>query len=147
MKKKFDKDAVRFSVLVHDADTLSLINELAAKFKNRNAVLNDILNIGAPIYYARVFGKDVKSEQAKREHNPSVGRELKALRKDLDDLFVGFSIVETLAAGIFNVLLMQLDGEEVNAEALRDGSLCDLPELVAEIKADLIGHKGAGNGQ
>ena len=110
-------------------------------------MLNDALDVGVPIVYSRVFGKDVDAEKKKREHNPSVARELKELRKGVDDLFVAFSIVETLVAGLYNAKTAELDGDDVHAEALRDGSLCDLPELVAEIKADLIAHRGAEHGQ
>jgi hypothetical protein len=49
------------------------------------------------------------------------------------------AIQETMIAGLFNATVAQLDGEAVNAETLRDGSLCDLPELVSGLKEDLIG--------
>lgn len=138
---------IPFSIRIRNDETLSLINELAEKRNNRNAVLNDALDIGVKVLYSREFGKDVDAEKKKREHNPSVARELKELRKGVDDLFVAFSIVETLVAGLYNAKTAELDGDDVHAEALRDGSLCDLPELVAEIKADLIAHRGAEHGQ
>lgn len=147
MSKKLNPNANIFSVLVHDAETLSLINELAAKFGNRNAVLNDALKLGIPVLYSRVFGKDVDAEKEKRGHSPSVSRELKELRKGVDDLFIALNIAETLIAGLYNARVAELKGEDVHAESLLDGSLCDLPELVAGIKAELIAHKGASNGQ
>ena len=137
-KKTFDKTATLFSTRIHDAETLSLINELAAKLGNRNAVLNDALKLGVPTLYARVFGKDICTEKEKRAYAPSVGRELKEIRKGLDDLFIAHNILETLIAGLYNAKTAELDGDDVNAECLRDGSLCDLPELVAGIKADLM---------
>ena len=139
MANKHNPNAVRYSLLIHDAETLALINELAAKFKNRNAVLNDILKLGAPLYYSRVFGKDVAMQKEKQQHTPSVGREIKELRKDTDDLFVQLTLIETMIAGLYNVKIAELGGEAVNAEGLLDGSLCGLPELIAGIKADLIG--------
>lgn len=139
-KNSFNKNAVLFSTRIHNADTLALVNELAVKLGNRNAVLNEALDIGVPIMYARIFGKTVKNElSAKLPHSPTVGRELKELRKVIDDLFIEMAIQETMISGIFNALVAQLDGEPVNAETLRDGSLCDLPELVAGLKDDLIG--------
>ena len=138
MSKKTQSQRQYLSVLVHDVETLSLINEIAQKYKSRNAVLNDALNIGVPTLYARVFGKDVAAEKEKRRHDPAVGRELKELRKGLDDLFIAHSIIETLIAGLYSAKTAELDGDDVNAEALRDGSLCDLPEFVAGIKDDLM---------
>lgn len=138
MSKKLNPNAHIFSVLVHNADTLRLVNELAAKFNNRNAVLNDALDIGVPILYARIFGKDVKQSRESKSHSPSVGREIKELRRVIDDLFIEMNVQETMLAGLFNALVAQLDGDAVNPEGLRDGSLCDLPELVARIKDDLI---------
>lgn len=130
-----------YSLRIHNVDTLTLINELAIKLGNRNAVLNDALDIGVPILYARVFGKDVKKEREQKDQRPSVGRELKELRRVIDDLFIEMNVQETMVAGLFNTLIAQLDGSAVNAESLRDGSICDLPELVAKIKEDLIGTK------
>ena len=141
--RKAQKEASRFTLRVHNAKTLTFINELIDKRNNRNELLNEILDIGVTILYSRVFGKDVDAEKKKREHSPSVTRELKELRKGVDDLFIALSIVETLVAGLYNAHVAELDGDDVNAESLRDGSLCDLPELVAGIKAELISHKGA----
>lgn len=139
MSTKFNKKATRFSALIHNDDTLQLINELAAKLGNRNAVLNDALDIGAPTLYARVFGKEVKTEAAKKtRHDPSVGRELKELRKIIEDIFVELVAVETMLAGLYNTKTDELDGEEVSAESLRDGSICDLPEFIAGLKSDLV---------
>lgn len=139
MSTKFNKKATRFSVLIHNADTLQLINELADKLGGkRNAVLNEALDIGVPILYARIFGKDVKQANEQKAHSPSVGRELKELRRVIDDLFIEMNVHETMLAGLYNAEIAKLDGTPVNAEALRDGSLCDLPELVAKIKEDLI---------
>ncbi len=148
MGKKLNLNANIFSVLIHNADTLSLINELAAKIKNRNSVLNDALDIGVPILYARIFGKETKvpSEQSS-PHSPKVGRELKELRKVIDDLFIEMAVQETLLAALFNAKVAELDGETVNAENLRDGSLCDLPELVAGLKADLTEPPKRGDGE
>lgn len=137
MGKKFNPDANIFSVLVHNAETFRLLTALATMKGNRNAVLNEALNIGVPILYARTFGGEVKAEKAKQEYKPSVGRELKELRRVIDDLFVEMTVQETMLAGLFNAKIAALDGEEVNAEAMRDGSMCDLPELVAGLKADL----------
>lgn len=137
MGKKLNPDANIFSVLVHNANTLRLIGELAKMLKNRNAVLNEILDIGVPILYARIFGGENKTEKAKQECKPSVGRELKELRRVIDDLFIEMTVQETMLAGLFNAKVAALDGEDVNAESLLDGSMCDLPELVAGIKADL----------
>lgn len=139
MANKHNPNAVRYSLLIHDAETLALINELAAKFKNRNAVLNDILKLGAPLYYARVFGKDVAMQKEKQQHTPSVGREIKELRKSTDDTFIALQVLESMIAGLYNVKIAELSGEAVNAEGLLDGSLCNLPEIFAGIKADLIG--------
>lgn len=138
MSNKFNKKATRFSVIVHNDDTLQLLNELAEKFQNRNLVLNDALNIGVTILYARIFNKDVQQSHEQKSHSPSVGRELKEVRRVIDDLFVEMNVLETMLAGLFNAQITQADGNAVNAESLRDGSLCDLPELVAKIKEDLI---------
>lgn len=139
MSTKFNKKATRYSVLVHNNDTLQLINELADKLGGkRNPVLNDALDIGVPILYARIFGKEVKQTNEQRSHSPSVGRELKELRRVIDDLFIETNVLETMLAGLYNVQTATLDGTPVNAEGLLDGSLCDLPELVAKIKEDLI---------
>ena len=146
MSERRDKEPTFFALRIHDAETLRLINELAAKSGNRNAVLNDALKLGVPALYERVFGKDTEAEKKKREHNPSVARELKELRKVIDDLFVLMNVHETMIAGLFNVKAAELDGEEVNAESLLDGSMCDLPELVAGLKADLT-RTGDRNGQ
>lgn len=135
--KPHNNNAKYFTSRIHNAETLRLLNELADKFKNRNAALNDALDIGVPILYARIFGKDVKQEKEQKSHSPSVGRELKELRKVIDDLFIEMNVQETMLAGLFNVLIAQLNGEDVNAEALLDGSMCDLPELVAGLKDDL----------
>ncbi len=136
--KKPNPNATSYSLYIHNVETLSLINELAKKLGNRNAVLNEALDLGVPIMYSRVFGKDVAATKEKRNHTPSVARELKELRQGLDDLFIAHSIVETLIAGLFNARTAELAGEDVNADALLDGSLCDLPELVAGMKADLM---------
>lgn len=125
-----------FSTLIHNAETLSKLSALAKAHGNRNAVLNDALNIGVPILYEREFGREKKQAQ---QHTPSLGRELKILRNNTDDLFVELAVIETMIAGLFNVKAAELGGEEVNAGSLLDGSLCDLPELVAGIKSDLIG--------
>ncbi len=138
MSTRFDNNSIRYSVLIHNADTLLLINELAVKFKNRNAVLNDALDIGVPILYARIFGKDVKQSREQKSHSPSVGREIKELRRVIDDLFIEMNVQETMLAGLYNALLAYLLGGAINPEGLLDGSLCDLPELVAKIKEDLI---------
>lgn len=138
MPKSHNKEPTFFALRIHNADTLQLVNELAAKFKNRNAVLNDALDIGVPILYARIFGKDVKQSRESKSYSPSVGREIKELRRVIDDLFIEMNVQETMLAGLFNALVAQLDGDAVNPEGLRDGSLCDLPELVARIKDDLI---------
>lgn len=145
--KKHNPQAVSFSLYIHDAKTLELINELAAKFGNRNAVLNDALRLGVPTLYARVFGKEVAVDKDKTSRSPTVGRELKELRRGSDDLFVELAVIETMIAGLYNAKLAELDGDDVNAESLRDGSLCDLPELVAGIKADLIGATRGNDGQ
>ncbi len=146
MKKK-QSYKIPYSIRVHNDDTLSLVNELAAKSGNRNAVLNDALDIGVPILYARIFGKDAKTpSEQKPLYSPSVGRELKELRRVIDDLFVEMAVQETMLAGLYNVKTAELDGEDVNAEALRDGSMCDLPELVAGLKADLTKNEDR-NGQ
>lgn len=139
MSKKPNPNANMFSVAIRNAETLSLINELAEKCNNRNAVLNDALDIGVKVLYSREFGKDVDAEKKKREHNPSVTRELKELRRVIDDLFTEMTVQETMLAGLFNVKAAELDGDDVHGESLRGGALCDLPELVAKIKADLIG--------
>ncbi len=136
-KKPTDKNAALICVRVHEDDTLKLINELAVKFKNRNAVLNDALNIGVPILYARIFGKDVKQASEQEPHNPSVGREIKELRKVIDDVFVQMLSVETMVAGLFNAKTDELNGDEVSAAGLLDGSGCELPEFVAGLKDDL----------
>lgn len=133
-----NSNAKYFTLRVHNADTLALINELAVKLGNRNAVLNDALDIGVPILYARIFGKDVKQSREQKSHSPSVGRELKELRRVIDDLFIEMNVQETMLAGLFNALIAYLAGTVINAESLIDGSLCDLPELVAKIKEDLI---------
>lgn len=140
-KKSFDKTATLFSTRIHDEKTLSLINELADKLGNRNAVINDALKLGVPTLYARVFGKDVGTEKEKREHAPSMGRELKEMRKDFDELFATFSVVETLVAGLYNAKIAEHSGEDGIAERLSDGSICALPELAAEMKADLMRHR------
>ncbi len=136
--RKPNPNAASYSLYIHNADTLSLVNELAAKSGNRNAVLNDALDIGVPILYARIFGKDAKTpSEQKPLYSPSVGRELKELRRVIDDLFVEMTVQETMLAGLYNAKIAALDGDDINAEALRDGSMCDLPELVAGLKADL----------
>lgn len=145
--RKAQKEASRFTLRVHNAKTLTLINGLIDKRNNRNELLNEILDIGVTILYSRVFSKDVDAEKEKRGHSPSVSRELKELRKGVDDLFIALNIAETLIAGLYNARVAELKGEDVHAESLLDGSLCDLPELVAGIKAELIAHKGASNGQ
>ena len=139
-KPKFSLNASDITLRIRNADTFALVNELAVKGGNRNAVLNQALDIGVPIIYARVFGKADKFESATvPAYSPSVGREMKELRRVIDDLFVEMAIQETMLAGLFNATVAQLDGEAVNAETLRDGSLCDLPELVSGLKEDLIG--------
>ena len=146
MSKKHNSESGYFSLYIRSEETMSLINELVLKSGNRNAVLNEALDIGITILYSRTFGKDMDEEKKKREHNPSVARELKELRKVIDDLFVLMNVHETMIAGLFNVKAAELDGEEVNAESLLDGSMCDLPELVAGLKADLT-RSGDRNGQ
>ncbi|WP_251547219.1 hypothetical protein [Pumilibacter intestinalis] len=139
-KPKFNLNAADITLRIHNADTLALVNELAVKLGNRSAVLNEALDIGVPIMYARIFGKAGNPESAPAPaYSPSVGREMKELRRVIDDLFIEMAIQETMIAGLFNATVAQLDGEAVNAETLRDGSLCDLPELVSGLKEDLIG--------
>ena len=139
-KPKFNPNAADITLRIRNADTLALVNELAVKLGNRNAILNEALDIGVPIMYARIFGKAGKPESAPAPaYSPSVGREMKELRRVIDDLFIEMAIQETMIAGLFNATVAQLDGEAVNAETLRDGSLCDLPELVSGLKEDLIG--------
>lgn len=139
MGRKLNPQAKSFTVCIHNADTFNLINELIAKLKNdRTTVINDALDIGVPILYARIFGKDVKQSREQKSHSPSVGRELKELRRVIDDLFIEMNVQETMLAGLFNALSAYLAGTVINAESLTDGSLCDLPELVAKIKEDLI---------
>lgn len=137
-KPKFKEDAKDITLRVRNADTLALIYELAVKLGKRSEVLNDALDIGVPILYNRIFGKDVQQSREQKSHSPSVGRELKELRRDVDDLFIEVNVQETMLAGLFNALLAYANGEEINPEGLSDGSLCDLPELVAKIKEDLI---------
>lgn len=145
MSKKLNPDANVFSVVIHDEDTVLLIKELTKIRSNRNAILNDALKLGVPTLYERVFGKEIKTQnKPKSDYSPSVGRELKELRHVIDDLFIEMSIIETMISGLFNAKCMQLDGNDVNAEGLRDGSLCDLPELVAGVKEDLT-RSGADN--
>lgn len=129
------------SIRIRNEETLQLMNELAEKYKNRNKALNDALDVGVQIIYAREFGKDVGEEKKKREHSPSTTRELKELRRVIDEIFVALAPLEVMLSGLFNAKAAELDGEELHGEELRDGSLCDLPELVAGIKADLIGRK------
>lgn len=139
MSRKPNPKARSFTTYIHNADTFNLLNELVAKFgNNRTAVLNDALDIGVPILYARVFGKDVKQSREQKSHNPSVGREMKELRRVIDDLFIEMNVQETMLAGLFNALIAYASGGAINAESLLDGSFCDLPELVAKIKEDLI---------
>lgn len=135
-----------FALRIHNSDTLRMIEEMLSNFKNRNAVLNEALDLGAPILYARIFGGESKAEKAKQEYRPSVARELKELRRVIDDLFIENNVIEMLLAALFNAKVAALGGEEVNAEALLDGSMCDLPELVAGLKADLTGNEDR-NGQ
>lgn len=145
-KNSFNKNAALFSTRIHNMDTLQLINELAEKFGNRNAVLNNILDIGAPILYAQFFGKETKAARAEKStHNPSVGRELKELRKITDDMFVLFNVQEALLASLTNVKAAELNGEKVNAAQLLNGSMSALPEFVAGIKADLTTRRGGGD--
>ena len=137
--RKAQKEASKFTLYVRKDETVALINELAEKRGNRNAVLNDALDIGVKVLYSREFGKDVDAEKKKREHNPSTTRELKELRRLVEEIFVELAPLEVMLAGLFNVKADELDGEDVRGEALRGGALCDLPELAAGIKADLIG--------
>lgn len=139
MSKKLNSESGYFSLYIRSGETMSLINELAEKRGNRNAVLNDALDIGVKVLYSREFGKDVDAEKKKREHNPSTTRELKELRRLVEEIFVELAPLEVMLAGLFNVKADELDGEDVRGEALRGGALCDLPELAAGIKADLIG--------
>lgn len=136
MNNKFNKDAVRYSLLLHDADMRDLINELAEKKGNRNTVLNVALQIGVPMLYAREFGKEQpgSSEPASA---PAIGRELKEIRKIQSEMFVEISILEPLLAGLYNVKIDELDGKTVNSKRLLDGSIGELPELVAKYKQEL----------
>lgn len=143
--KKPNTNAAYYSTYIHNADTLALINELAAKLGNRNAVLNDALDIGVPILYARIFGKDVKQSHEQSAHSPAVGRELKELRKVIDDLFVLFNVQEAMLASLFNVKAAELDGKQINSKQLLNGSLSALPEFIAGIKADLTTRRGGGD--
>ena len=138
-KIKFETTTKDITLRIRKDETIALINELAEKRGNRNAVLNDALDIGVKVLYSREFGKDVDAEKKKREHNPSTTRELKELRRLVEEIFVELAPLEVMLAGLFNVKADELDGEDVRGEALRGGALCDLPELAAGIKADLIG--------
>ena len=138
-KTQFKSDTKDITLRIRNADTLALVNELAVKLGKRSVVLNDALDIGVRILYARIFNKDVQQTNEQKSHNPSVGRELKELRRVIDDLFIAMNVLETMVAGLYNALIAQADGVPINAEGLRDGSMCDLPELVAKIKEDLIG--------
>lgn len=129
------------SIRIRSEETLQLINELAEKSKNRNKVLNDALDVGVQILYSREFGKDLDEEKKKREHNPSTTRELKELRRVIDEIFVALAPLEVMLSGLFNAKAAELDGKELHGEELRGGAICDLPELAAGIKADLIGSK------
>lgn len=137
MTKKYDPHATYYSLYIHNADTLQIINELALKLGNRNAVLNYALDIGAPILSARFAGREVKPTKEQNSQNQAVAREIKELRKIVNDVFAEMCVQETMMAGMYNALVAYADGEDIDARALRDGSLCDLPELVAGIKGDL----------
>ncbi len=144
--RKPNKNANYFTLRIHNDDTLALINELAEKTGNRNAVLNDALDLGAPQLYEKYFGTSVKTaaeESAERAaRSKDVARELNELKKTVDDLFIEMNIQETLLAGLFNAKACELDGLAPTALALKDGTLCDLPELVAGIKDDLTKSRG-----
>ena len=135
---------------IHNASTMQLVNELAEKRGNRNAVLNDILDRGAPLLYAEVFGGKTSPAQPSGKVQPSVGRELKELRRDLDDVYVLLNIFEPMIVGLYNLAAEQLDGEPVNAEELRSGTLSDLPPELADIKREITERhrlrKGGKNG-
>lgn len=145
-KKNYNEKAYLYSIRLHNVNTVNLINELSKTTGNRNAILNEALDIGIPLLHARIFGKGTKKEIEQTPYSPSVGRELKLLRRVIDDLFIEMNVQETMLAGLFNALIAQTDGEEINAESLRDGSLCDLPELVARIKEDLLEERGSIDG-
>lgn len=127
---------------VKNLDTLNLINELSKTNGNRNAILNEALDIGVPLLYARIMGKDVKEELENAttpSHTPSVARELKELRRVIDGLFVEMNVQEMLLAGLFNAKVEELDGNDVNAEQLRSGFLSFLPDVVDDVKSEIDG--------
>lgn len=148
MPKKQNNKRTFCAVRIYDDNTLQLINELTAKRGiSRNRVLNNVLDIGAPILYAQIFGKETKQMQAatneKAQHSPNSARELKELRRVIDDVFVLFNVTEALLASLTNVKAAELNGETVNSAQLLNGSLSALPEFVAGIKADLTTRRGS----
>lgn len=137
MKQTETKLVSLLSIRIKDADVLSLLYELVKKTGNRNAVLNEALNIGVPLLYERTFNKEVTINREKREIKLSTERKLKEILDNIKDLFVEMITQEVMIAGLYNTKIAELDGETVRAEELLDGSICDLPELVAGLKADL----------
>ena len=150
MPKKQKKESTFCGLRIRDDDMLQLINELTVKRDvSRNVVLNDALFIGVPILYAQIFGKEAKQMQAalneKTKYNPNTERELKELRRVIDDIFVLFNVTEALLASLTNVKAAELDGKKINSKQLLNGSLSALPEFVAGIKADLTTRRGGGD--
>lgn len=149
MPKKQNNKPTFCAVRTHDDDMIQLIDELAPRLGSRNAALCAALSIGMPILYAQIFGKEAKQMQAatneKAQHNPNSARELKELRRVIDDVFVLFNVTEALLASLTNVKAAELNGEKVNAAQLLNGSMSALPEFVAGIKADLTTRRGGGD--
>lgn len=146
MSKRPDKNATRFSLAVYDDYTLSMLNELAEKFGNRNAVLNEALDIGVPQLYEKYFRNKVKTAAAANADSATssrgVEKQLDEILRTMDDLFVEMNVQETMLAGLYNVKMLELDGAPPTSQALREGNLSDLPELVAGIKEDMTTPRG-----
>lgn len=150
MPKKQKKEPTFCGLRIYDDDILQLINELTIKREvSRNVVLNNALSIGVPILYAQIFGNEAKQIQAatneKAQHSPSSARELKELRRVIDDIFVLFNVTEALLASLTNAKAAELDGKKLNSKQLLNGSLSALPEFVAGIKADLTTRRGGSD--
>lgn len=132
------KDPNHITFRVSNKKILRFIEELTTKFKNKSTVLNEILDIGAPILYARIFGKGRDTAAAEGSSAPDTTRELKELRLDCDDIFVMLNILEPMLAALFNIALAQLENDTVNPQELKLGLLGDLPPALADMKKEIV---------
>lgn len=144
---RFKKDAFDITLRIHNAATYELINELAEAYKNRTTVLNECLNVGAPIVYERFFHRKALTLQGREntkaddidvaEALNSTARQIREMRLTQDDLYVMINNLEYMLATLYNTRLAELSDNPVSAEMVRQGLMSELPEELRTVKNEL----------